>query len=99
MKSTPRRYVDVAEQTEANAYWADRLYKKWVVVMERGHGRSARCLEILVGATSAERAVAVARAVAVDTQVGRMGRATARLATYRDLGCVRMPSASRGSTR
>ena len=80
------------EQAEANAYWAGRDYKKWVVRLVRGSGRFARSCTVYVGAGNHELAVSTGRAAAalLGHAWARSAQAHARLATYRDLGCERV---------
>ncbi len=80
------------EQAEANAYWADREYKKWVVRLNRGSGRRAQSVTVYVGAGNKDQATRVGRGAAVLMGHGwaRQACAHTRLATYRDLGAVRV---------
>lgn len=79
------------EQAEANAYWSDREYKKWVVNFNRGSGRRAESTTVYVGAINKDRAVRAGReaAVLMGRTWARRASAQARLATYRDLGAER----------
>lgn len=94
MTTTPRLWVDPAEQREADAYWADRPYKKWVVLFSRGPAYRREHREVFVGAASKERAVAVAVRVIAAMHGWRGSNVHARLATYIDLGCVRTPGST-----
>lgn len=79
------------EQAEANAYWAAVDVKKWVVQFTRGSGKKAETHVTYVSALTHDRALVAGRAAAKLcglTWTGR-ARASARLATYRDLGAVR----------
>lgn len=94
MTTAPRLWIDPAEQREANAYWADRPYKKWVVLFSRGPASRREHREVFVGAASTERAVAVAGSVIAAMNGWRGCIAHARLASYIDLGCVRTPGST-----
>lgn len=73
-------------QEEANAYWAEREWKKWVVTLERGPQRQPEREVKHVGARTRERAIAIAKANAL--RVTRPTRTYCRLATAHDLGCT-----------
>jgi len=91
-------------QEEANAYWAQREWKKWVVLfkgpkrlrLERiGNSAALRPLspyrEMFVRARSRNGAISVARANLFTKE--RMELIGARLARPYDLGCVQTPEA------
>jgi hypothetical protein len=82
--------VRVQSQAEANAYWADKNYKKWVVEFTAGSRRNRRTAQAHVGAASA--AGARRAGIACMEEQGkawvRSAAATVRLATAQDLGCV-----------
>jgi hypothetical protein len=69
---------------DAEAYWAGREHKKWVITLERGSGKKSVRDRILVSARTEDRAIATARKHSLLT--GRV-YATARLAHPWDLGC------------
>jgi len=93
-------------QAEANAYWAEREYKKWVVTLtgpkrtrsvigrfgQSTTRREARVVEMYVSARTRARAIACALANCVERE--RWIEQTARLATAQDLGCVFVGGAS-----
>ena len=92
--SSVRLFVDPKEQAEANAYWAGREYKKWVVVFSRGPAKKREHAQLLIGAHDKTRAIKAAHEAAA-----LMGRTwtkkssvttTARLATYIDLGAHKL---------
>jgi hypothetical protein len=73
-------------QEEANLYWADRHFKKFVVVLERGPKRKPEREVKYVAARNGSTAIATARANAF--HVKSPSRVSCRLATAFDLGCV-----------
>lgn len=73
-------------QDEANAYWAEREWKKWVVTLERGPRLKAEREVKFVGARTRELAIKAAKANAM--RVTRPTRVHCRLATAHDLGCT-----------
>lgn len=80
------------EQEEANAYWAMVDVKKWVVEFSRGSGKKKEVRVTYVAAMTMKRALAAGRVAAKLCGHAWTSRArgTARLATYRDLGAVRV---------
>ena len=84
--------AEVVRQTQeqANAFWADKEYKKWVVDFTTGGRRNRRTAQALVGvATSAgARRAGVACMEEQGKPWVRSAMATVRLATAQDLGCV-----------
>ncbi|MCO5109978.1 MAG: hypothetical protein M9929_03925 [Burkholderiaceae bacterium] len=77
-------------QEQANAFWADKEYKKWVVTFTAGARGRRRTGESIVGAASSAGA---RRAGIADMELrghdwARCAAATVRLATAQDLGCV-----------
>lgn len=75
-------------QAEADAYWADKERKKYVVTLERGPEWKRPEREIkYVTARSTDLAIRCAKANA--TLITRPTRVYCRLATAQDLGCVR----------
>lgn len=78
-------------QEDANAYWAQRERKKYVVTLERGPTRNPEREVKYVGARSGSTAVATARVNAF--HVKNPSRVFCRLATAYDLGCVAIPDA------
>ena len=81
----------IQTQAQANAYWADKDVKKWVVDFFAGPRNKRRTAQSLVAARSTARA----RAAGIQHQVEEMGNAwvrsaaaSVRLATAQDLGCV-----------
>lgn len=82
-----RRYQT---QEEANAYWAGRDYKKFVISFSTGYGRYAKRLDVNVGASTANvaRQVGLNAAALMGHRWCKQATATVRLATAQDLGCV-----------
>jgi hypothetical protein len=82
--------IVLQSQTEANAYWADKDHKKWVVDFTTGGRRNRRTAQALVGASTA--AGARRAGIACMEEQGkpwvRCAAATVRLATAQDLGAV-----------
>lgn len=69
---------------DAEAYWRDKPFKKWVVYLTKGSGKKTDNRTMYIGAATEEKAIACAKRHCVLT--GRInGRA--RLATPSDLGC------------
>lgn len=77
-------------QAEANAYWADKDYKKWVVGFTAGSRRNRRTAQALVGASTASgaRRAGIACMQEQGQTWVRSAAATVRLATAQDLGCM-----------
>lgn len=77
-------------QTTANAYWADKDYKKWVVEFTRGPVRKRERRPVNVGArdATAARRAGIAAMVLMGHTWARSAASTVRLATAYDLGCV-----------
>ena len=80
----------IQTQEQANAYWADKDYKKWVVTFTAGSRRKRRTGNSIVGAATSAGA---RRAGIADMEERghtwvRSAAATVRLATAQDLGCV-----------
>jgi hypothetical protein len=80
----------IQTQAQANAYWADKDVKKWVVGFFAGPRHKRRTAQSLVAARSSARA----RAAGIQHQAEELGNgwvrsaaATVRLATAQDLGC------------
>ena len=79
----------IQTQSQANAYWADKEIKKWVVDFSAGPLRKRRTAQSLVSARSSARA----RSAGIEhqEQLGnawvRSAAASVRLATAQDLGC------------
>lgn len=73
-------------QEQADAYWASRQFKKFVVTLERGPVRKPEREVKYVGASNRSNAIAVARRNAFT--VKSPSRVFCRLATANDLGCV-----------
>ena len=78
-------------QAEANAYWENVEFKKWVVTFTAGSSRSRRTAESLV----TSRTSTGARKAAISHQQIERGNdwvtsamSTVRLATAQDLGCI-----------
>jgi hypothetical protein len=71
---------------DAQAYWADKPYKKWIVVVGRWKGSRFVGQTMHVGASTRDRAEQTALANVTGT---KKLEARARLATPNDLGCVR----------
>lgn len=74
---------------DADAYWASREWKKWVVDLESGPRRKPRRETRYICARTHERAVACAKG---ETFMTRPRVVWVRLATPRDLGCVPGPA-------
>lgn len=77
-------------QAQADAFWADKEYKKWVVTFTAGARGRRRTGESIVGAATSAGA---RRAGIADMELrghdwARCAAATVRLATAQDLGCV-----------
>lgn len=77
-------------QEQANAYWAGKDYKKWVVTFTAGSRRNRRHRDVTVGAvtSSGARRAALAAMDAMGETWARSAASTMRLATAQDLGCV-----------
>lgn len=77
-------------QEQANAYWADKDYKKYVVAFKAGTLRKPKRLEVSVGAasTNGARRAGLAAADLLGHAWCRSAMSTVRLATAQDLGCV-----------
>jgi len=73
-------------QEEANAYWADKERKKFVVLLQSGSSRTRRSESFIVVARSLDGAARTAKEMTT-LSVGRV-RIFIRLATAQDLGCV-----------
>lgn len=73
-------------QAEADAYWAPREFKKWVVTLERGPVKRPEREVKYVGARTRSNAIGCARRNALT--VKNPSRVSCRLATAQDLGCV-----------
>ena len=86
-------------QSEANAYWADKDYKKWVVSFTAGTKRKPRSYSVNVGASSANlaRSTGLAAADLLGHRWCRTALVKVRLATAYDLGCVATSSEKKGS--
>lgn len=77
-------------QEQANAYWSDKDYKKYVVAFKAGTLRKPKRLEVNVGAasTNGARRAGLAAADLLGHAWCRSAMSTVRLATAQDLGCV-----------
>lgn len=79
--------MSTPDSFNAEAYWAGKPHKKWVVFVSkvRGHGKPVKTEKLYVGAQNYESACRTAKANSMLT-----GRITtvARLAHPADLGCV-----------
>ena len=77
-------------QEQANAYWADKDYKKWVVEFKADSRRKPKRWQVNVGATSTNgaRRAGLAAADLMGHTWCRSAMSTVRLATAQDLGCV-----------
>lgn len=83
--------MPIQTQAEANAYWADQEWKKWVVEFTAGPLRRRRRGTSYV---TSRTAAGARRAAFIDMDNrgqtwARSASATVRLATADDLGCVR----------
>lgn len=85
-------------QAEANAYWADKDVKKWVVQFTRGPLRRREVREVYVSArTSASARKAGIEAMSMlGHSWARSATSTVRLATAQDLGCVLVGKSQEG---
>jgi len=70
---------------DAEEYWRDKEYKKWVVRLSKGSGKKEQSRVYNIQARTIVRAIAAAKAYSVLT--GRV-RGEARLATPADLGAT-----------
>lgn len=77
-------------QDEANAFWAPREFKKYVVTLERGPKRKPLREVKYVGAKKSAQAIDCAKRNAY--VVKNPSRVFCRLATSHDLGCVEVRS-------
>ncbi len=68
---------------DAEAFWATRVYKKWVVEIRAATGRQRLLQTLYVGARTKD---AAQRTALANTSVRTSRVAVARLATPRDLG-------------
>lgn len=86
-------------QEQANAYWADKEYKKWVVTFTAGSRRNRRHREVNVGAAtgSGARRAALAAMETMGQTWARSAASTVRLARAQDLGCTATPVATGAS--
>ena len=77
-------------QEQANAYWSEKDYKKYVVAFKAGTLRKPKRLEVNVGAasTNGARRAGLAAADLLGHAWCRSAMSTVRLATAQDLGCV-----------
>nr|WP_296019078.1 hypothetical protein [uncultured Acidovorax sp.] len=77
-------------QEQANAYWVDKDYKKWVVEFKAGSRRKPKRWQVNVGAanTNGARRAGLAAADLMGHSWCRSAMSTVRLATAQDLGCV-----------
>lgn len=77
-------------QEQANEYWADKDYKKWVVAFKAGTLRKPKRWQVNVGAanTNGARRAGLAAADLMGHTWCRSAMSTVRLATAQDLGCV-----------
>lgn len=71
---------------DAEAYWRDKEYKKYVVRLSKGSGKREESRVYNITARTPERAIRAAKAYS--TLTGRVS-GTARLATPTDLGCTK----------
>jgi len=80
----------IQTQQQANTYWADKPYKKYVVTFRAGTKRKPKFCEVNVGAASANaaRRTGIDAAVLMGHAWVRSAAATVRLATAQDLGAV-----------
>lgn len=80
----------IQTQAEANAFWADKDYKKFVVEFKAGTLRKPKRWQVNVGATNTNgaRRAGLAAADLLGHAWCRSAMSTVRLATAQDLGCV-----------
>lgn len=71
---------------DAEAFWRDKPFKKWVVEVGRWNGRFRAAQTLYVSAKTQEGAETTAKANTI--VAGRLS-VHARLATPRDLGCTK----------
>ncbi len=77
----------IMTQEEANLYWADKEFKKYVVTLAQGPLRAPVEETLYVGSTGRDAAIRIAKSRAF--KVTSPARVSCRLATAQDLGCVR----------
>lgn len=78
-------------QAEANAYWENVEFKKWVVTFTAGSRNKRRIAESLVtsrNATGARKAAITHQQIECGNDWVTSAMSTIRLATAQDLGCV-----------
>lgn len=80
-------------QEEANAYWADKEHKKWVVTLERGRQSKPEREVLYVTSRTRDGAIRCGKDNAI--RITRPARTSARLATAQDLGAVRIVGVGR----
>lgn len=81
----------IQTQAEANAYWANVEFKKWVVTFNAGSRRNRRTAESHVTsrtATGARKAAIKHQQIELGNNWVASAASTVRLATAQDLGCV-----------
>ena len=80
----------IQTQAEANAFWADKDHKKFVVEFKAGTLRKPKRWQVNVGAanTNGARRAGLAAADLMGHTWCRSAMSTVRLATAQDLGCV-----------
>ena len=80
----------IQTQAEANAFWADKDYKKYVVEFKAGTLRKPKRWQVNVGAANANgaRRAGLAAADLLKYIWCRSAMSTVRLATAQDLGCL-----------
>jgi len=69
---------------DAEAYWATRKYKKWVVYLQKGNGKKAQKDMFIIQARTEERAIKCAKNHSL---LKGCVHGSARLARPSDLGC------------
>lgn len=80
-------------QEQANDYWANHEYKKWVVKFTKGPRARRVVKEVFVGSTTRDgaRRSGVTAMVEMGHGWARSATSEVRLATAQDLGCVHIP--------
>jgi hypothetical protein len=81
----------IQTQAQANAFWEDKDYKKWVVDFTAGPRRNRKTAQVLVGASTstAARRVGISACELMGKAWVRSAASSVRLATAQDLCCVR----------
>ncbi len=83
----------IQSQEQANAFWTNHEYKKWVVQFTKGARARRITKDVYVGSTTREgaRRSGVTAMVEMGHGWARSATCSVRLATAQDLGCVHVP--------